>query len=145
MNTEQLRHLLPITRNINYMNTGWAGPSPIPVIQRVSETMEWEALNGPASRKGLEFIRGVFELGRQSVSDLLNCDSGEAWITHSTTEGVNIVMHGLDWDAGDELVVCDLEHVALMSPAQVLASFTPSFHLAFSFLTTASSPVRSSA
>jgi len=121
MNTEQLRHLLPITRNINYMNTGWAGPSPIPVIQRVSETMEWEALNGPASRKGLEFIRGVFELGRQSVSDLLNCDSGEAWVTHSTTEGVNIVIHGLDWDAGDELVVCDLEHVALMSPAQVLA------------------------
>ncbi|SVC99859.1 uncharacterized protein METZ01_LOCUS352713, partial [marine metagenome] len=81
MNTEQLRHLLPITRNINYMNTGWAGPSSTPVIKQVSETMELEALNGPASRKGLEFIRGILELGRQSVSDLLNCDSGEIWVT----------------------------------------------------------------
>ncbi len=121
MNTEQLRQLLPIIRNVTYMNTGWAGPSPTPVIKQVSETMELEALNGPASRKGLEFIRGILELGRQSVSDLLNCDKEEVWVTHSTTEGVNIVMHGLKWEAGDELVVCDLEHAALMTPARVLA------------------------
>jgi len=121
MNTEQLRQLLPIIRNVTYMNTGWAGPSPTPVIKQVSETMELEALNGPASRKGLEFIRGILELGRQSVSDLLDCDREEVWVTHSTTEGVNIVMYGLKWEAGDELVVCDLEHAALMAPARVLA------------------------
>ena len=121
MNTDQLRRLLPVTKDVIYMNTGWAGPTATPVIKQVSETMDLEALNGPASRKGLEFIRGILELGRQSISDLLSCDSDEVWVTHSTTEGVNIVMHGLEWESGDELLVCDLEHAALMAPARVLA------------------------
>ena len=42
-------------------------------------------------------------------------------LTHGTTEGVDVVLHGLAWEPGDELLTCDLEHPALDAPAALLA------------------------
>ena len=59
MNVDQLSALLPVTRDFIYMNTGWAGPTPIPVLRRMAETLEQEAREGPASARGQAFTHGV--------------------------------------------------------------------------------------
>lgn len=121
MNVAQLRELLPITQDTVYMNTGWAGPTPTVVQGRIAATLEQEARLGPAASAGLTFVRGVAEQARQATAALVGAQEEEVWITHSTTEGVNIVVHGLPWQPGDELLICDLEHPALTVPAGVLA------------------------
>lgn len=121
MNVDQLRELLPVTRDFIYMNTGWAGPTPTSVLSRIAETLEKEAALGPASARGVAFAHDVQDQARAAVAALVNADEEDMTLTHSTREGVNVVLYGMDWQPGDELLICDLEHPALTSPANVLA------------------------
>ena len=120
MNVKELRAHLPVTNDAVYMNTGWSGPTPLPVLQRVHETLEEEAKLGPASAKGLAYARGITNEAKTAVGGLINAEPENVFITHSTTEGVYIVIHGLQWQQGDELLTCDLEHPALTVPSGVL-------------------------
>ena len=121
MNVEQLRDNLPVTRDMVYMNTGWSGPMPVPVLNRIRETLEREAEGGPASIKGLALTRGLQDEARESLGALVNADPDDLLLTHSTREGLDVVIYGMEWQPGDELLICDLEHPALTSPADVLA------------------------
>lgn len=116
----ELRKLLTVTHESTYMNTGWVGPAPTPVINKITETLEEHARLGGASAKGLAFVRRTNEEARQAIAALLGAQIEEVNITHSTTEGVDIVLYGLAWQPRDRLVICDLEHPALTLPAQVL-------------------------
>lgn len=121
MNVEQLRDLLPVTRDFVYMNTGWAGPTPNSVLERITEALEKEARYGPTSTKGVAFVAAIQAEARSAVALSLDVDEEDVILTHSTREGVNVVLYGIDWQVGDELVICDLEHPALTDPANVLA------------------------
>jgi L-cysteine/cystine lyase len=87
----------------------------------MAETLEREALEGPASARGQAFTHGVQDEARAAVAALLDADEEDVILTHSTREGVNVVLYGMDWQPGDELLICDLEHPALTGPADVLA------------------------
>ncbi|MDP6102048.1 MAG: aminotransferase class V-fold PLP-dependent enzyme [Dehalococcoidia bacterium] len=121
MNVDQLRELLPVTLDFIYMNTGWAGPTPTSVLHRIAETLEQEARVGPASSRGVALGREVDNEARAAVASALNAGEEDVTITHSTREGVNVVLYGMDWQPGDEILICDLEHPALTSPAGVLS------------------------
>ena len=121
MNTDQLRELLPITRDRIYMNTGWAGPTPTTSLRRMAETLEQEALVGPASALGVALGREASQAATEAAAALLGASADDVLLTHSTREGVNVVIYGMAWNPGDELLICDLEHPALTVPARVIA------------------------
>ena len=122
MNTDQLRELLPITRDRIYMNTGWAGPTPTSALRRMAETLEQEAMVGPASALGVALDREANRAAAAAAAArLLGAAEDDVILTHSTREGVNVVIYGMDWKPGDELLICDLEHPALTTPAKVIA------------------------
>ena len=121
MNTDQLRELLPITRDRIYMNTGWAGPTPMSALRRIAETLEQEAIIGPASARGVALTREANQAATVAAAGLLGASEDDVILTHSTREGVNVVIYGIDWQPGDELLICDLEHPALTVPANVVA------------------------
>jgi L-cysteine/cystine lyase len=115
-----LRDSIRATRDVIYMNTGFTGPSPEPVLARMREVMERESAVGPASAEGLTQSRQISEHARDAVASLLTADTDEVAITHGTTEGLHVVIYGLKWQPGDEFVTCNLEHPALATPAGVL-------------------------
>jgi L-cysteine/cystine lyase len=121
MNVDQLRELLPVTRDFIYMNTGWAGPTPTSTLRRIAETLEQESALGPASARGIALGREITDEARSAVASLLNAAEEDVTLTHSTREGLNVVLYGMDWQPGDELLICDLEHPALTAPGDVLA------------------------
>ncbi len=47
---------------------------------------------------------------------MLGCAPSEVALTGSTTDGVNTVLGGLAWQAGDEVVTSDEEHPGLLAP-----------------------------
>ena len=120
MTLTALRESIRATRDVIYMNTGFTGPSPEPVLSRMREVFENEAAVGPASVEGLAQTRAITEEARQVVASLLNASVDEVAVTHGTTEGINLAIYGLDWQPGDEFVTCNLEHPALATPANVL-------------------------
>jgi L-cysteine/cystine lyase len=120
MSLTTLRESIRATRDVIYMNTGFTGPSPEPVLARMREVLEKEATVGPASVEGLAQTRQIAEEARETVASLLNADVDEVAVTHGTTEGLNIAIYGLDWQPGDEFVSCNLEHPALATPGNVL-------------------------
>ncbi|CAI8024520.1 Probable cysteine desulfurase [Geodia barretti] len=48
---------------------------------------------------------------------MLGADVDETLVTRNTTEGLNIVLSGLDWKEGDEILTCNLEHGSVLSPS----------------------------
>ena len=120
MSLTTLRESIRATRDVIYMNTGFTGPSPEPVLTRMREVFEKEASVGPASVEGLAQSRAISEEARQVVASLLNADVDEVAVTHGTTEGLNLAIYGLNWQPGDEFVTCNLEHPALATPGNVL-------------------------
>lgn len=51
---------------------------------------------------------------RQRVAGFLGCSAGEIALLSSTTECVNAVLYGLPWEAGDNVVVTDLEFPSMV-------------------------------
>ncbi len=107
----------PITSNGVYLNTGWSGPSSTAVVEAMERRLEREAYDGPTSvdvrnEKAL-IVRGA----RARAARLIGADVDEVALTYTTTEGMNTALRGLGLGAGDEVVVCNLEHNAVMVPA----------------------------
>jgi L-cysteine/cystine lyase len=86
----------------------------------MNEVSKTEALLGPASPEGLAFTRNFNRDALRSLAMLIGAEDNDLVLTHSTTEGVNIVLQGIDWKSGDELLTCSLEHPAISVPTKVL-------------------------
>ena len=78
---------------------------------------EREAFDGPTSpdvrHEKAEIVRGV----RARAARLIGADIDEVALLNTTTEGMNTALRGLGLGAGDEVIVCNLEHNAVMVPA----------------------------
>jgi L-cysteine/cystine lyase len=56
---------------------------------------------------------------RERMAGWLGCDSDELVLTHSTTDGVNTVLAGLELGPGDEVLTSDAEHPGLLAPLAI--------------------------
>ncbi len=116
MNVAQLREQIPVCHRTTYVNTGWSGPSPISVVWAIKERLEYEMDQGPTTPEVHESGREIQKKTREEVARLLNASVEEICLTKNTTEGLNIVINGLSWHRGDEIITCDLEHSSVLIP-----------------------------
>ena len=117
MNASALRELIPVAQRMTYLNTGWNGPSPTPVIDAIKQRLEFENVNGPTSQEVRDSGAEIREESRAAVAELVNADPSEILLTENTTDGINVVMSGLPWREGDEIITCSLEHASILVPS----------------------------
>jgi L-cysteine/cystine lyase len=120
MEPSAFRAAFPVFENVAYLNAGTDGPIPRPATDAAREWMEKELNHGRAGRPHFE---GLMELGnrrRELLAELLGCDLDEIALTHSTTDGVNVVLGGLGLREGDEVLTSDEEHPGLLAPLAAL-------------------------
>lgn len=69
------------------------------------------------SRKGArkKFYENLSSL-REQVANLIGAYSEEITITDNTTFGLNIVLNGMRFNEGDEIITTSMEHLASISP-----------------------------
>ncbi len=107
----------PITERSVYLNTGWSGPSSTAVVEAMQRRLEREAYDGPTSpdvrEEKANIVRGV----RERAARLIGADLDEVALTYTTSEGMNTALCGLGLGPGDEVVICNLEHNAVMVPS----------------------------
>ncbi len=121
MDVNFLRSQIPATRKVIYMNTGWSGPNPAPVLDKIREWLDYEANESPTSPHVLERHRQLQQDTRIAVARLINASPEEISLTQNTTEGINIILNGMAWRAGDELVTTNLEHASGIVPCYYIA------------------------
>ena len=117
MDVGKLREQIPTTRRMTYLNTGWAGPSPVSVVEAIARRLEYESYNGPTSVEVLDSGEAIDLEAREAVARLIGATADEVLLTSSTTDGINTVMTGLPWREGDEIVTCNLEHSSILLPS----------------------------
>lgn len=118
----RLRAGIPALTNSIYLNTGTFGPMPTVVadeIRRAYGEIEQQGTFSPAifwqmELEGFEVVRGL-------VAALLHAQAAEIALTRNVTDGINIVLHGLDWQAGDEVILTGHEHPSGTVPWLALA------------------------
>jgi L-cysteine/cystine lyase len=57
---------------------------------------------------------------RAAAAKLLGCDASEITLTQNTTEGMNIAVMGLNWQAGAEVITSETEHPGGLHPVYLL-------------------------
>lgn len=111
----KVRSQFNILDGMTFMNNGTEGPVPRCVTE-ANERVFREIAENPSNnyrREEVDVVRGL-------VAKFVNADPEEIALTRSTTEGMNIFTHGLDWKAGDEVVYCDHEHGGGIGPYTTL-------------------------
>ena len=119
VDVEKIRSQIPVLAHTAYMNTGWSGPPPRRVAQAMKDRIDLELEQGPIMAEVLEAGREIQAQAREAAARIFNATVDEVLVTRNTTEGLNIVLSGLDWKQGDEIVICDMEHGSVIAPAQL--------------------------
>ena len=114
MDIAQIRSEIPVLANLTYLNTGWSGPPPRRVAQALKDRVDQELFEGPTSRPVQDSGREIQAQAREAAARLFNAAPEDVLVTRNTTEGLNIVLSGLDWQVGDEVITCNLEHGSVL-------------------------------
>jgi cysteine desulfurase/selenocysteine lyase len=84
MDIDKLRSQIPATQNVVYMNTGWSGPSPTPVVDAIIKRLQVESTLGPASPQVLESGRQTRQDLREALAAFLHVSPLELSLTQNT-------------------------------------------------------------
>lgn len=110
MTSPDIRQDFPLTKKTIYMNNGAIAPTPMSVIKAVTDYLVKCADEGPDSQGASEYMTSLINELRERIGHLINCDREEVVLTQSTTDGINLVANGLEWNKGDNIVVRGASH-----------------------------------
>lgn len=110
------REALPATAASIYLNTGTAGPLPIPSAQAMQEFEELGLRLGRADPAAWPEVLERMAEARATLAVPLGARTDEIALTHSATDGLNQAVMAIDWRAGDEIITTDQEHPGLLAP-----------------------------
>ncbi|GAC1399312.1 MAG: cysteine desulfurase [Ktedonobacteraceae bacterium] len=113
---QRIRQEMPAATSRMYLNNGTFGPMPTCVVQAMQERLQYELQNGRLGAEAFETMRAIYGEARTHVARLLHADVQEIALTDNTGEGMNIVIYGLDWHEGDEVITTNHEHISALAP-----------------------------
>jgi L-cysteine/cystine lyase len=120
-----IRQTLPATATQIYLNNGTFGPLSDDVTHamqtRIQEEWQYGRLGATA---GFTSMLAIASQTRQHIARLLHAQEDEIALTVSTTHGLNIVSNGINWQAGDEVIITNHEHIGAFAPLYQLRDRT---------------------
>ncbi len=106
MDINAIRQDFPITKEFTYLDNAGLSPLPNQVVKAV------EGMLHERSQKGTKAFWGWLEKAdevKSLLAGLINATPDEIALTQNTSEGINLVANMLDWRAGDNVVINNLE------------------------------------
>ncbi len=114
-----MRAALPSLAREAYLNTGGAGPLPRAASDAIAAAVAGSLARGRMSMEAALEARARQAELREAVGRLLGAPGDEVALAGSSTGAMNVVIWGIDWRPGDELVTTNLEHPGLSVPLAV--------------------------
>ncbi|MDJ0707643.1 MAG: aminotransferase class V-fold PLP-dependent enzyme [Leptolyngbyaceae cyanobacterium MO_188.B28] len=119
--TERHRQKFPALTDKAYFNYGGQGPmarESLDAIQQAHETMQQK---GPFAESVYAWLSQELGSTRKVLAQELQIPMEALTLTENVTVGCNIALWGLDWQAGDHLLMSDCEHPGVIAAAQELS------------------------
>jgi L-cysteine/cystine lyase len=115
-----VRSGMPSARQSAFLNAGTFGPLPTRAADALRARVDRaEARGRNGSAAFVEFL-AVRDAARAAFAEALGSDPARIALTHSTSGAMNLVLGGLDFAPGDEIVTTDNEHAGLLEPLAAL-------------------------
>jgi L-cysteine/cystine lyase len=115
------RQEFPGITNQAYFNFGGQGTLPRPALEAISDAYEFLQRKGPFSQQvNAWLLQKTAELKRE-IGRQLGVAPATLTLTENVTAGCNIVLWGIDWQAGDRLLMTDCEHPGVVAIAQEIS------------------------
>ncbi len=118
----RIRADLPSVTATAYLNAGTFGPVPRASADAMAAHQATAFNDGRISPSAFAAMLADMDAARAAFATVANGSVEEIALTHSTTEGVNLVVSGIDWQAGDEIVTTSHEHPGITEPLHQLAA-----------------------
>lgn len=93
-----------------YLNNASVSLLPRQSIDAMNEFLIRYNAIGPDSLASDSFIEEKLRNVRKIISKLINCQPDEIILTQSTTDGINIVSNGLDFDSNSNIIIRGMSH-----------------------------------
>jgi selenocysteine lyase/cysteine desulfurase len=120
VDVERFRSEFPVFARRAYLNTGTDGPLPTRAVTAAAAQFARELHNGRSGAEHSASHGRLAEQLRARLANLIGASTDEVALTHSTTEGINIILSGLQFREGDEVLTSDEEHTGLLAPLGAL-------------------------
>ena len=111
-----VREQLPATRAGIYLNAGTCGPIPAESQRAMDEQAARELATGRALADQWQDALARMDEARAAVAAVMVADPTDIALTHSTTDGLNLVAASLPWRPGDRVLTTNHEHAGGLGP-----------------------------
>ncbi len=117
----ELRNLMPALTGKTYFNYGGQGPLPEPSLEAI--TASWRTIQelGPFTSAVWPFVEAQVAAVRSRLAAACGVGPHRIALTENVTSGCVLPLWGLQWQAGDELLISDCEHPGVVAACQELA------------------------
>ena len=111
-----IRELIPATSAGIFLNAGTCGPLPAETQRAMDEQAASELAVGRAKIEQFLWFKDRMAEARAAVAAVLVADPDDVALTHSTTDGLNMVLGSMRWAPGDRVLTTNHEHPGLLGP-----------------------------
>ncbi|MGK7956146.1 MAG: aminotransferase class V-fold PLP-dependent enzyme [Crocosphaera sp.] len=118
---QQQRQEFPGLINKVYFNFGGQGTLPRSGLEAIIDAHNVLQQQGPFSLKVNDWIQQKTELLRTAIAEELGVEPSTITLTENVTSGCNIPLWGLDWQAGDRILMTDCEHPGVIATVEEIA------------------------
>ncbi|WP_138497456.1 aminotransferase class V-fold PLP-dependent enzyme [Nostoc sp. PA-18-2419] len=112
------REQFPALANKAYFNYGGQGPMPQKAMDAISQTEAHIQRIGPFGYEVYRWSKPQVEAARAAIASELQVPTDTITLTENVTVGCNIAMWGIEWRAGDHILLSDCEHPGVIATAQ---------------------------
>ncbi len=112
---QHLREQLPATSSVAYLNSGSFGPLPKVTLAAMLEQDTYDA-EFRQDTDHWERLSSLQQGAREALTKLTGVTRDQVALMHTTHEGLNACLWGMDLRAGDNVVTTDEEHPGLLVP-----------------------------
>lgn len=120
MTKDNHRQQFPALANKAYFNYGGQGPLPEPALDAIYQAYKRVQLGGPFSAEVGAWVDQEAMLTRRAIASELTVPPETIALTEDVTVGCNIALWGIDWKAGDHLLLSDGEHHGIVASVMEL-------------------------
>ncbi|MGK7906014.1 MAG: aminotransferase class V-fold PLP-dependent enzyme [Synechococcus sp.] len=114
------RSQFPALAGKTYLNFGGQGPLAQPAREAIFNAYDICSKLGPFSKAAFNWLMSEQDSLRLAMAKYLGTTPDCIALTESTIAGMNIPLWGLDWQAGDRLLLSDAEHYGVWEIAREL-------------------------
>ncbi len=111
-----IREQLPAVQGVAFLNAGTCGPLPTVAAEAMARAARQELEAGRANIAGYMAFAEIQQRTREALAALFGAAADSIALTHHTTEGMNIITWGIEWQPGDEIITTTLEHPGGLYP-----------------------------